>query len=258
MSSTENHPPSDDVIIALKTIVERVVRPVVTGRERKRAMREELLAHVTDVFDLERANVSSDAAALARTRDRLGDAGPLTADLQRAVSRWGRVQGTLQRANWGFWTPAQSTARFACKQGGILVVLSCLLFALMLTIEQLKGLGDSGFALRATLIYSALTAIFMTTFTLVDTRIGTALFGRSSERSWPLLVGFVLLAVAALPALAFFVYWTATGDVSASLGHLRFACYFAPIGPFMFYAAGKITYDEMMYEREWAGIELDE
>src|SRR6185369_12049910 len=48
---------NDNNLIQLMTIVERAVRPVQASTSRKRKMREELLAHVTGVFEEEAAKL---------------------------------------------------------------------------------------------------------------------------------------------------------------------------------------------------------
>ena len=60
----------------LKVLVERAVRPVRASASRKRLMREELLAHVTAVFEEELARLADEQAALERTAD--GSATPLS------------------------------------------------------------------------------------------------------------------------------------------------------------------------------------
>src|SRR5262249_23836678 len=69
----------------LKVIVERVVRPVRASAARKRRMREELLAHVTAVFEEESAKLGDERVALERTGQRFGNADELTGQMQKSV-----------------------------------------------------------------------------------------------------------------------------------------------------------------------------
>lgn len=69
----------------LKIMVERVVRPVPAGTARKRRMREELLAHVTAVFEEEAARLGDVQAALKRTEERFGNPDELTGQLLKSV-----------------------------------------------------------------------------------------------------------------------------------------------------------------------------
>ena len=52
----------------LMVLVERAVRPVPVGPRQKLRMREELLAHLTEVYEEERARLGDDRVALARRR----------------------------------------------------------------------------------------------------------------------------------------------------------------------------------------------
>ena len=78
---------NDSTLMQLKVVVERSVRPVRATLNRKRRMREELLAHVCDVFDQELARLGDAPAALARTQERFGQATELTEQLQASVPR---------------------------------------------------------------------------------------------------------------------------------------------------------------------------
>src|SRR5262249_13034672 len=105
----------------LKIIVERAVRPVRASTSRKRKMHEELLAHVSGVFEEEAAKLGDDHAALARTALRFGNPSEVTSQLQESVP----ASDTIRR----FWEgrPGESTMRTAFRLvwvTGILAVLS--------------------------------------------------------------------------------------------------------------------------------------
>ncbi len=76
---------NDQVLTPLKIMVERVVRPLHASTPRKLKMREELLAHVSAVFEEECGRLGAEAAALERTAQRLGNAAELTRQLQASV-----------------------------------------------------------------------------------------------------------------------------------------------------------------------------
>jgi hypothetical protein len=77
----------------LKVRVERSVRPVRASLSRKMRMREELLAHLTEIYEDELQNRSDEQAAVEAAFDRFGDPGELTAELQASVS-W------IERGEW--------------------------------------------------------------------------------------------------------------------------------------------------------------
>jgi hypothetical protein len=75
---------------ALKVQVERVVRPIQAGFAHKDRMREELLAHLTRLFDDELARCGDRQLATAEAIRRFGDAPQLTRELQASVPRFER------------------------------------------------------------------------------------------------------------------------------------------------------------------------
>jgi hypothetical protein len=90
-------------------MVERAVRPVRAGGARKLRMRQELLAHLTERFEAERARLGDDAAALDETTRRFGDPAEVTRELQSVVPVYERILSTPipglhqleRRALWG-------------------------------------------------------------------------------------------------------------------------------------------------------------
>jgi hypothetical protein len=65
----------------------RAVHPLTAGPRRKRAMRDELLAHLLDAFAEERPRHPTESAATAAAARRLGDARELSRHLQASVPR---------------------------------------------------------------------------------------------------------------------------------------------------------------------------
>lgn len=76
---------NESVLTGLKIMVERAVRPVPASTARKLRIREELLAHVTAVFEEEVARLGDEQAALERTAQRFGNPDELTGQLLKSV-----------------------------------------------------------------------------------------------------------------------------------------------------------------------------
>src|SRR5580765_3656460 len=76
---------NESTLIQLKVIVERAVRPIRASTSRKRKMREELLAHVSGVFEQELAQLGDERMALERTARRFGTLVEVTSQLQDSV-----------------------------------------------------------------------------------------------------------------------------------------------------------------------------
>jgi hypothetical protein len=111
----------------LMILVERAVRPVRAAPARKMRMREELLAHLTGIYDEDRARLGDDALALRRAAERFGDPAALTADLQATVPRVERVLGTpvagqrweWQIARWFQQRPGEGAIRHAARLAAV-------------------------------------------------------------------------------------------------------------------------------------------
>lgn len=85
--------------------VERIVRPVRADASKPR-MRRELLAHLQEAFEEERARGLDEPAALAEAKRRLGDPDEITRQLQASVSRFERLSVTP----FPRWVPAFGVA----------------------------------------------------------------------------------------------------------------------------------------------------
>jgi hypothetical protein len=96
-------------------IVERAVRPLHASTQRKRKMREELLAHLSAIYDQERVELHNPAAAQAAAAARFGNPDELADQLQAALPFHERVSYFVER--WFAWWPPESAARYALRQG---------------------------------------------------------------------------------------------------------------------------------------------
>ena len=105
--------------------VERIVRPVRCTTPRKRKMREELLAHLTAIYDEELSRLSDPDAAWATAAERFGMPAELTCELQRSLSWSERVSYYVER--WTGWRPPETANRWMARAA----MQSAALFALM-------------------------------------------------------------------------------------------------------------------------------
>lgn len=119
------------VFVAQMKVVERIVRPVQASTPRKRKIREELLAHLSAIYDQELARSHNPTAALQAAAVRLGDAATLADELQRALPFHERISHFVE--SWFTWRAPETIARYALRQAtvafGILAVVLPLAFA---------------------------------------------------------------------------------------------------------------------------------
>ncbi len=161
----------------LKILVERAVRPVRASASRKRKMREELLAHVTSVFDEEVARLANEQAALERTAQRFGNPAELTGQLQESVPTLDSIE---RFADWVFFRPDESAYRRAVRYTIISEVVAVLILfiapSLMLDWPTTDGL---------VLTYSILLSIGCTMFNICILESSMRRWlGARTRRSW--------------------------------------------------------------------------
>jgi Clp amino terminal domain, pathogenicity island component len=95
-------------------IVERAVRPVPAGTAWKRKTREELLAHLTSIYDEEQERLRDPAAAMREAVKRFGDPTELARELTGALPLSERRSHYLERV-FG-WRAPETAARFMLRQ----------------------------------------------------------------------------------------------------------------------------------------------
>ena len=113
---------NESTLTQLKIIVERVVRPVQASIARKRKMREELLAHVSGVFEVEAARLGDERRALEQTSLRFGRADDLMSQLQQSVptSDWFR--------RWWEGQPEETALRAGVRIAGLTTCFGLVVF----------------------------------------------------------------------------------------------------------------------------------
>jgi hypothetical protein len=108
------------------TIVERAVRPVRATTAWKRSRREELLAHLTEIYDEEQAERNDPIAAVNAAADRFGDPAELARELDAAVSSSERLGYYVER--WFAWRAPETLARYAARLAVQTLVLLTIAF----------------------------------------------------------------------------------------------------------------------------------
>ena len=244
---------NDTVPKELKIVVERAVRPVRANMARKRKMREELLAHLVSVFD-EEASQGDERAALERAKERFGDPGELSRQLQETVPAWSRFRFLLEKLRL---EPGESLLHFAGKH----VLFTFLSYALLILILLPRlsvawRVSEIGMLVRILLVVAIASAAFSCVFIVLVERMARAMYGRGrSVRKAGL---YSLASLAVLPMLTFLIYWSLPLDGSTRLFYLRLSCFLAPVIPVMFLLLSRQQAEESCYEYEWASLEIAE
>jgi hypothetical protein len=235
----------------LKILVERAVRPVRASVCSKRKMREELLAHVTAVFEEELARLADEQAALERTAQRFGNPAELTGQLQESVPALDAIQHFEERfADWVFVRPCESTLRRAVRYTiNMELVTFLLLFAMWLPLRRAVGECPAD-ALWSTCPVLLISGYLGFAIGILESSI-RRLRGERTRRSWLQLVLALagstivsmmlgLFAYGVSPRLAFWVFFLTVGSPVVLAWHLAHA-----------FAA------RMRYHEDWASLPME-
>ena len=156
---------NESTFIQLKTIVERAVRPVRASNSRKREMREELLAHVSNVFDEEMSRLHEEATALEQTARRFGNPADVTSQLQESMPASDTVNYHLERL---FAPPGESVWRCAVRHASIAVIGSALIFATAWSMTAQPGEITLGAVLHLGAILASVFLLVLELYFLVE------------------------------------------------------------------------------------------
>ncbi len=171
------------------TIVERAVRPVRATTPRKRKMREELLAHLSAIYDEEQAERNDPAAAVRAAAERFGDPTALARELDRSLSWSERVGYVAER--WFAWRAPESVLRYAWRLAAntLVVMVSAFFLTLVVTLASVGWNHDIWTLLQvlAALLAFAPPVVFL--WTVGYLRMRDAMWGafgsrRSLGRVW--------------------------------------------------------------------------
>ncbi len=237
----------------LKTIVERAVRPVHATVERKRRMREELLAHVTEVFDEEHARTRDEAAAAEATSRRFGDATQIANELQRSVSAFDRIFSAFERIVLA--RPGEGNVQRALRWGlFVMAVIGVESLVLLLPAGLLmKGSQDLGFL---SLVIAALvfgSAIMVFEFVLLGSWLRGVMFIEGQRSAFKAFL--VLVAALVLPGLTVLSeLLLLSRDLSWSIGLMKQVAVFIPFCVAVVFLVARKFDEERPHLDEWASL----
>ncbi|HZZ28421.1 MAG TPA: Clp protease N-terminal domain-containing protein [Pirellulales bacterium] len=221
----------DDVVrevvkarLAQMKAVERAVRPVRTTIAHKRKMREELLAHLTAIYDEEFARSKNSTIAIQEAQRRFGNPAELAEELDAAVPRNERIGYHCER--WFGWRPPETVNRYLMRQARltffIIAAIGCFPVVAALWNHWSRSEWQTLQPLAAALLLTpaAQFAIGMLYFKMRDSLLGA--FGKPKSR-FKALVFDADIALAVV-AIGFGYFAFANGDFTTAVSLLAPLC----------------------------------
>jgi hypothetical protein len=246
---------NESTLTQLKIIVERTVRPVLASVTRKRKMREELLAHVSAVFEEESAKLADEPAALARTQERFGPAAELTVLLQASVPRVDCIDRFAE--NLVGYPSRESALRRAVRLATVVGAFSFVFLGIAILIQGLRGHGSEWLTIaRIPSLLAPLEMGFLVFCgALLTHGMRQALFGPG--HSW-LRAGLVAAASwIIIPVTTFGICLTLLADVQTSLGNVLPILPHGVLAPVALVLVVYVVDSECRHVLEWASLQID-
>ena len=238
-------------------IIERAVRPLRAGVKHKRKVREELLAHLTAIYQEELAEARDPLIALESAARRFGDPAELSRQLQDAVPLGARTDYYVQR--WLGWRAPESVMRMMARTSALTLLIVIALGGITLLVGLLVHGWDPSrpIALRllaamAVLMPAAQFGVGVCYFKVRDSLWGA--FGARRSRVNAVLwsVFAALIVVAAAIGLAV----TVEGTLAHLAGDLPMPGFIATLTVITLLLAAQTQGQTEISDTLWATIDL--
>jgi hypothetical protein len=226
----------------LRILVERAVRPVRASTAHKRKVREELLAHVSAVFDEELSSLGDERAALERAAQRFGNPGDLTSQLQESVPGSDRLAWFLERI---FLGTGVSTLRLALRYAALALFPGALLLIAFFVQGRMAEWP----------IVVAVSVLAFVSVLLVE-GMRDALFGPKG-RSWRKAALVSVASWFLIPGVTFALCLIFSGEVRASLVEVLPLLPAALLTPAALISPAWAFAVEARTQQEWARLQID-
>ena len=229
----------------LRIIVERVVRPVRASVCHKLKMREELLAHVSAVFEEEAARLDDEQAALERTVRRFGNPAELTGQLQVSIP----TSDFLQRFLEGMALRTDESMLRRAVRFAVVTFFVCAVYLLPTFFVQIR------FTEWAVVLACATTAFY---FAVASDRVRQALdVDVAKRRSWRRAAVIAAASSFLISGVTIGLVLTFSGDGRSSLTDVLPLLPAAVLTPVAFVAPVDCFAAELRSHREWMSLHIN-
>ncbi len=248
---------NDQVLIELRVVVERAVRPVRASDVRKLRMREELLDHLTAIYEEELGRLGDESVAVAKALERFGAPSELTGELQQSVSRLDFIGyvSDLYRYRRG-----ESLLRFGFRHLVAALGAMVIMVLMMLSLAWMGGrIDEIGFLLRiAAVTVFVVGAGIGFSFTFIGEQMGQILYGQGFHHPARAMISYISLSLLVFPLMAAFTHGLLMLSGDAALKGFLLGCAAAPAAPVFFYMQARQMKKQISAERDWMGLEIDQ
>lgn len=246
---------NDDVLTKLKAHVEKAVRPLRIGLLRKRRMREDLLAHIIEIYETETTKSDDEDNALHRTFERFGQPADIIVDLREGVSALEGVTWLIESQRF---QPGDTWARLMARH----LLAGCVWFVLVvpLAFQEFFQNGDVGELASGIRILGTVTGVLTivaSLLTLLSVNYSITMYSDYHTRSRMTACVTLAASLVVLPAMMLVIYWAlGLGIPPEYMIIASFAL--TPVIPFLIVVMAKNVAGSINHEFEWAALRIDE
>jgi hypothetical protein len=239
-------------------LVERAVRPVRASNVHRRKIREELLSHLTGIYDEELTSRGNPVAAMQAAAERFGDPAELTCELNASLPLGERVGYYINR-NLA-WRPQESAVhymfRFATGLTAFMAVFFCCIVLVFVFLKE----GWSTTLILARPIVGTLPCFFVDAWLLgvLYIKLRDAICGAPWARkslSIAVASGVTIALVSFSTAIAFNA--VANLDAMHASRALYLSLAIAATSAIVFPIVARVHGPEQISDAVWAALDLD-
>jgi hypothetical protein len=237
-------------------IVERIVRPLRASTPRKRKMREELLAHLSAIYDQELVRLHTPGAALKASAERFGNPGELAEQLQAALPFLERIDFFVER--WFAWRAPESVARYAFRQSRITLGILATVFPLLFVgiILRYGWSHDLWALIRVLASLMLLTPPTQLVFTFAWIKMRDSLWGVFGSRKSVVRAFFYGATIAGVVMASFMAFaWAVSWTFSVPIDALPLAATAGVAAAAATYIAVRISGPTTIRDTLWAMLD---
>jgi Clp amino terminal domain, pathogenicity island component len=201
--------------------VERTVRPVRATTAWKRKTREELLAHLTAIYDAENSRINDSSKAMQAAVNRFGDPAELACELESALPATQRRGYFIERL-FG-WRAPESAARYMLRQSIFSFVALTIVGVVVAVASVIAGgmRGPMWHAVRSPTAFLVLVPIVQFLLGLLYYKLRDAIFGPVwARRSTLRVIGYLVLIALIAFAGSFAFVAMASWSITTAMGSL--------------------------------------
>jgi ATP-dependent Clp protease ATP-binding subunit ClpC len=246
------------VRLALMKIVERAVRPLPAGTPTKRKMREELLAHLSAIYQEELARLGDSSAAIRSAASRFGDPAALSTELQASLPAHEQLSYLAERLF--AWRAPESIVYYALRQSlNTLCILITVFVVLFAGVWLRFGWFDNIWTFIRTLAAIAVItppAQFVLTIATIKMRDSLwGVFGSRKSLAQTIWYDSLIALIFAVSLMAF--AYAVRGSVDLENEPLKFAIIAGLVASVLFPLLVRLTGTNSIRDTQWALLDIE-